>query len=272
MADIVKTTKKTEQLAFNGSNMRRGDSGAYVRAAKERLFELGMYSPKVLKITNDTLGDDSVAAIKRFQTKVGIQVDGVIGPATWAALFDATQPVVNELGEETTDALQKALDQMLALCEEQVRNHSCYVWGASGELGAKVTESWIRGKEARCNGGANADRAVAAWEEQLAAGNDLFRVFDCSGFVSWVLSRVGVFSGRRDCDGLWSLSTELDAPENGALLFRVSKTNSEDETHVGLYFNGYQYHAKGRDDGVVKEKYSAKYWAKCARFKALAQL
>lgn len=272
MADIVKTTKKTEQLAFNGSNMRRGDSGAYVRAAKERLFELGMYSTKVLKITSDTLGDDSIAAIKRFQTKVGIQVDGVIGPVTWAALFGTSLPVVNELGEEATDALQKALDQMLALCEEQVRNHSCYVWGASGELGAKVTESWIRKKEARNNGGANADRAVGAWEEQIAAGNDLFRVFDCSGFVSWVLSRVGVFSGRRDCDGLWALSDKLDAPENGALLFRVSKTNSEDETHVGLYFNGYQYHAKGRDDGVVKEKYNAKYWAKCARFKALARL
>lgn len=141
MADIVKTTKKTEQLAFNGSNMRRGDSGAYVRAAKERLFELGMYSPKVLKITNDTLGDDSVAAIKRFQTKNGLQVDGVIGPLTWAALFgiaaqsDIDAPTDGDQGANVSTALQKALDQMLALCEEQVRNRSRYVWSASGELG-----------------------------------------------------------------------------------------------------------------------------------------
>ena len=97
-------------------------------------------------------------------------------------------------------------------------------------------------------------------------------MFDCSGFVSYVLTHAGVFSGRRDCDGLFSLCTQIDRPRDGALLFRVSSSDNNDETHVGLYFGGYAYHAKGRDDGVVCEKYNAKYWHKIGWWKALDKL
>lgn len=259
-------------LAFNGSNLRRGSSGAYAKAAKERLFALGMYSTKVTAITSDTLGADSVEAIKRFQLKNGLEVDGIIGPLTWAALFPDAETASTEVDAADKSALSATLIKMRALCDEQVQNKSCYVWAASGELGINVTEAWIRKKEARNSNGANADRAVNAWETQINDGNALFRVFDCSGFVSYVLSHAGVFSGRRDCDGLWSLCSKLDKPRDGALLFRVSSSNSEDETHVGLYFGGYQYHAKGRDYGVVCEKYSAKYWHKIGWWKALDKL
>lgn len=261
-------------LAFNGSNLRRGSSGAYVKAAKERLFALGMYSPKVAAITSDTLGVDSVEAIKRFQIKNGLEADGVIGPLTWAALFPdaATESTEDGAATEVADNLAAMLAKIKALCDEQVNNESCYVWATSGILGIKATEAYIRSREARNNSGTNANRAVNAWRKQLNAGNELFRLFDCSGFVSWVLTQAGVFSGRRDCDGLYSLCNRIDAPRDGALLFRVSSSNSEDETHVGIYFDGYQYHAKGRDDGVVKEKYSAKYWAKIGWWKALDKL
>ena len=165
--------------------------------------------------------------------------------------------------------MNETLTKILNFCEQEVDNGSIYVWAASGQKGASVTEAWIRGKEARNNGGANADRAVRMWKKRMAAGNKLFKVFDCSGYVSAALVAGGVFKGRRDCDGLWSLCERLSKPVNGALLFRVSSSNSEDETHVGLYFNGYQYHAKGRDDGVVKEPYKASYWAKIGWFKAI---
>lgn len=165
--------------------------------------------------------------------------------------------------------MNETLTKILNFCEQEVDNGSIYAWAASGQKGTSVTEAWIRGKEARNNGGANADRAVRMWKKRMAAGNKLFKVFDCSGYVSAALVAGGVFKGRRDCDGLWSLCDRLAKPVNGALLFRVSSSNSEDETHVGLYFNGYQYHAKGRDDGVVKEPYKASYWAKIGWFKAI---
>ena len=165
--------------------------------------------------------------------------------------------------------MNETLTKILNFCEQEVDNGSLFVWASSGELGTKVTEATIRKREARSNGGAHADKAVEMWEKRLSQGNVLFRIFDCSGFVSWILSQAKVFSGRRNCDGLFSLCTKISKPVNGALLFRVNKENSEDETHVGLYFNGYQYHAKGRDDGVVKEPYKSSHWAKIGRFKAI---
>ena len=241
-------------------NLKKGMSGEDVRAVKDKLFALGFYSTKIKTITNSTLGSDSVAAIKRFQLKNGLVADAIIGKLTWSALFgvEIVQPPVSDI-----------VEQMRQLCQVEVDNGSIYVWASGGELGTSVNDSWIRTKENRCNGGANFERAYRAWANRIESGNTTFRCFDCSGFVSWILRKLGVFNGRRDCDGLYSLSTPLDSPVDGCLLFRQSSSNANDETHVGIYIGGCQYHAKGRDDGVVKEKYKASYWHKIAWFKAI---
>lgn len=245
-------------------NIKRGMSGADVRAVKDRLFALGFYTTNIKQLTNDTFGTDSVAAAKRYQIKNGLEVDGIVGQETWRSLFgQETVPAVPNSG------MTPVLEKMRDICETEVENGSIYVWAAGGELGISVDSAWIQKKENRCDGGANYLRAYGMWKARKDSGNTLFRCFDCSGFVSWILTKSGVFSGRRDCDGLWSLSNKLDEPINGALLFRQSSSNANDETHVGLYFDGYAYHAKGRDTGVVKERYSAKFWHKCAYFKAL---
>ena len=98
----------------------------------------------------------------------------------------------------------------------------------------------------------------------MSAGLRAFRAYDCSGYVSAALIAGGALDKRRDCDGLYAMCGDLDAPRDGALLFRVNSENANDETHVGIYFNGYQYHSKGRESGVVKERYDAGYWAKIA--------
>lgn len=244
--------------------LRKGMSGDDVKAVKEKLFALGFYTTNIKQLTNNTLGIDSVAAIKRYQIKNGLQVDGIVGQETWGSLFGReTVPDVPNSG------MSPVLEKMRDLCETEVDNGSVYVWASGGELGINVDAAWIKKKENRCDGGANYLRAYGMWKARKDSGNTVFRCFDCSGFVSWILTKAGVFSGRRDCDGLWSLSNKIDEPVNGALLFRQSSSNSNDETHVGLYFDGYAYHAKGRDVGVVKERYSSKFWHKCAYFKAL---
>lgn len=245
-------------------NLKKGMSGADVKAVKEKLFALGFYSTKIKQLTNDTLGSDSVDAIKRYQTKNGLQVDGIVGEETWRSLF-----VCESVPDVPNSGMAPVLEKMRDLCETEVDNGSVYVWAAGGELGTSVDAAWIKKKENRCDSGANYLRAYGMWKARIDSGNTLFRCFDCSGFVSWILVHAGVFSGRRDCDGLWSLSNKIDEPVNGSLLFRQSSSDPNNETHVGLYFDGYAYHAKGRDVGVVKERYSSKFWHKCAYFKAL---
>lgn len=163
-----------------------------------------------------------------------------------------------------------ALNDFITALEREVANHSIYVCGASGQLCKSVNEAWIRSKESRCQSGKYADMAVAEWRNVMNSQyKDVARCFDCSGYVSYCLMQAKALDKRRDCDGLYDRSTPIEKPENGCLLFRVNADNPNDETHVGVYYNGYQFHAKGRAYGVVKEKYNASYWAKMAWFKTL---
>lgn len=152
----------------------------------------------------------------------------------------------------------------------EVANHSIYVWGASGQLCCKVNEAWIRSKESRNENGKHADEAVEAWKNVMSGPyRNVARCFDCSGYVSYCLMQAGALDKRRDCDGLYDRSEPTDKFENGTLLFRVNKSNPNDETHVGVYLDGNAYEAKGRKYGVVANTFRAKDWAKYGWFKTL---
>lgn len=164
------------------------------------------------------------------------------------------------------DKLKASLDA----AEREVANHSIYVWAASGQLCKDINEKWIREHESRSDGGKHADDAVAAWREVMDSPYaSVARAFDCSGYVSYCLMQAQALDKRRDCDGLYERCEATDELIDGTLLFRVNPQNPNDETHVGVYIGGLQYHAKGRCFGVVKESYSSKYWHKAAWFKAL---
>lgn len=158
------------------------------------------------------------------------------------------------------------LEEFLKALQTEVDNHSIYVWGGSGQLCCEVSEAWIRSHEQ----GRQPDAAVKAWKEvENGPYRDVARCFDCSGYVSFCLMNIGVLNHRTNCDGLFARCQEVYCPTDGTLLFRVSPTNKNDETHVGVYFNGKQYHAKGRAYGVVCEDYNEKFWQKLGWFRAL---
>ena len=158
------------------------------------------------------------------------------------------------------------LQEFLKAAQTEVDNHSIYVWGGSGQLCCEVNEAWIRSKER----GRMPEAAVKEWEEVMASPyREVARCFDCSGYVSWCLNKCGAYKYRTDCDGLFARCTEIYTPTDGTLLFRVNPANKNDETHVGIYFDGKQYHAKGRAVGVVCEDFKASYWQKYGWFKAL---
>lgn len=162
--------------------------------------------------------------------------------------------------------MMSELKKFLETAETEVANHSIYVWGGFGQLCCDVSEAWIRAKEK----GRQPDAAVKEWKDvESGPYRDVARCFDCSGFVSWCLIQAGVLKNRTDCDGLFARCTEVYTPEDGCLLFRVNPKKPSDETHVGLYFGGNQYHAKGRKYGVVCERYNEREWQRIAWFKAL---
>jgi hypothetical protein len=78
-------------------NISKGTSGNDVFYIKKKLFELGMYEPKIKKISSKTFRNDSVLATKKFQTKYKLPVTGIINRATW----DAIVKKADEIPEDT---------------------------------------------------------------------------------------------------------------------------------------------------------------------------
>lgn len=65
------------------ATVRQGDSGDNVKLVQQRLKDLGYYTGKV----DGKFGSGSVAALKTFQKKHGMEADGVAGANTCAILF-----------------------------------------------------------------------------------------------------------------------------------------------------------------------------------------
>lgn len=146
-----------------------------------------------------------------------------------------------------------------------------YVWGGSGTTVTKDNyKSVIESKETNgsYSDGTTYKQAARAFCEKLfSKGQTKLTIHDCSGYISKALIAAGLRSSRADCDGLWAKCTKTNTPKNFTLLFRAT---GEDETHVGVYYGGKQYHSKGRKYGVVCETYKKSYWDKMGVYKGLS--
>lgn len=70
--------------------LRRGDTGEAVREVQQRLADMG-YDLGKWGVDGD-FGAATESAVRKFQTARGLTADGIVGPATWAALEDAQRP------------------------------------------------------------------------------------------------------------------------------------------------------------------------------------
>src|SRR5699024_4478501 len=133
-------------------------------------------------VTDGIYGPDTEASVRAFQGTHGLLVDGKVGAATRTALQ-----------QEPVQEKQSILEQFIAYLWEQVTNHSVYVWGEKGQMKPTITEAWIRGRETSVE---NANRAIAYWKKQVAAGyGDVLRAFDCSGLGMYFFYNVkGILS------------------------------------------------------------------------------
>lgn len=73
--------------AFSKAVVRYGSSGTDVRELQGRLSFLGYYKGKI----DGVFGYGTLASVKRFQSKFGMKVDGVVGGKTKLKLYNATQ-------------------------------------------------------------------------------------------------------------------------------------------------------------------------------------
>lgn len=156
-----------------------------------------------------------------------------------------------------TNNLREFIDYL----NEQVKNHSVYVWGAQGQLGPVVNEKWIRQVE---TSEANANRAIAFWRKQCDAGfGDVLRAFDCSGLgMYWLQNVKGILRYDLSAHGMYNKCVKLtkDKLRVGDFVFKLDKNGRA--THIGYIVDTdlNVIEARGRDAGVVKLPLTGNTW------------
>lgn len=87
--------------------------------------------------------------------------------------------------------------------------------------------------------------------------------FDCSGLGIYALQKLNLFKGDSTANGLMGKCALIDKSNRsyGCWVFRLNTSGRA--THIGyIVKDDYVIHAKGRKDGVVKEKFNSTYWHK----------
>ena len=72
--------------------IKKGMSGNDVFYIKNKLFDLGMYAPKIKKISSKTFRSDSVLATKNFQKQYNLNVTGTVNEVTWNKIEEESKP------------------------------------------------------------------------------------------------------------------------------------------------------------------------------------
>ena len=83
--------------------------------------------------------------------------------------------------------------------------------------------------------------------------------FDCSGFVSYVLTSSGLCNtGRLGAQGLYNISTPVSEPRPGDLVFFVGTYDTPGVSHVGFYVgDGMLLHC---GDPIQYTSLNTNYW------------
>ena len=88
---------RDDTSSYPGTPLRRGNIGPYVVIIQTELNRIGENYPAIPKISpvDGIFGEQTEAAVKKFQEIFNLQVDGIVGQATWYALVRLYTAVTN---------------------------------------------------------------------------------------------------------------------------------------------------------------------------------
>lgn len=139
------------------------------------------------------------------------------------------------------------------------RDHSIEQTGRVGATTAPVISAEAAQK--RPTATASAAAVIATAEQQVGTpyqwGGTAPGGFDCSGFVTYVLSQHGVSVPRTSVDMFAELS-KVNAPKPGDLVF--FSTYDSGASHVGIYLGDDQFISATSSHGVKIDSLSTGYW------------
>ena len=99
--DVTNDLMAPNQLpgTYPGTPLRQGDTGKAVREMQYYLYLLSAYYNEIPPIAFDGIfGSNTTLAVRTFQSLFGLSVDGIVGPATWNAIYQQYQKLRSTSG------------------------------------------------------------------------------------------------------------------------------------------------------------------------------
>ena len=206
-----------------------GDEGDYVKELQTRLKELNYFSGS----TTGYFGSVTEEAVKAFQKKNGLTVDGKVGKNTREKLYSSSAK------KNATSSSQKNNSNKQSSNKQSGSNKQSLINKAVSLAKAQVGKPYGWGKEGPSS-------------------------FDCSGLVYYILRNCGESTSRMNAlsfsrNSEWQKISSIGSLQAGDLVFFKSDTSSS-VNHAGIYIGGNQIvHASQSAKKVVVSSFSAYY-------------
>ncbi|WP_227936244.1 C40 family peptidase [Alkalihalobacillus deserti] len=202
----------------------QGDQGSKLTEFQRQLQKHGYYSG-----VDGIFGPKTTAAVRLFQEKHGLQVDGLIGPETKVMLAktDEIQPTsvqvhqptkVTEQKRQTTQPVSETKSTLSNLTQTASSlKGTPYVWGGTSPVG-----------------------------------------FDCSGFIRYVFNKHGK-NLPRTTTNLYQKGQAVSNLQPGDIVFFT--TYKSGPSHAGIYLGNREFIHAGSSTGVATASLNQSYWS-----------
>lgn len=210
-----------------------GSRGPEVQNIQRRLISNG-YRLKA----DGNYNNQTSAAVKKFQFKKHLDVDGIVGPATYKALMGKAMSWAPE--KSTRKAGHEA-------------NHKAFM-GIDD-----ATVQWHHENAMSSTVKAIMDEAKKYVGVPYQFGGTTPRGFDCSGFIQYVFNRKGIVLPR-GADEQYSAGRKVsvNALKPGDLVY--FQTYAEGISHSGLYLGDGYFISATSSQGVAVATMKSGYW------------
>jgi len=283
---IPSTRKVKSESNANALKCVPGDKGDDIKEYQELLKDLEYYTYKKI---SGYYGPTTETAVKRFQRTNGLDIDGILGEETINLLKskDAKYYTIypGDKGDDVK-ALQKRLKELGYNVPGQITGYFGDITEAAVKQFQKVNKLTVDGKvgqntrkliysdAAKKNTGKSmlaskpkpskqtkVDKMLSIAKEQLGKRYVWSRegpdCYDCSGFVYYVITKMGIHTTRFSADGFskvsnWTKITKISSLKPGDLLFWMNGSSSTRIGHTGIYLgDGKFIHASSSKKRVV---------------------
>ncbi len=240
--------------------LKEGAEGRDVKMLQEQLVDLGYLSESEV---DRIYGSVTIEAVKAFQKRNGLSVDGLAGEKTLEKLYSDEAKI------------SKALEAKLKSEEKgESKTTSKTTPKPSSKTGSKTTPKTSAKatpkttptpkKETRIEKFIKAANSKIGCEYVL--GDRGPKTFDCSGFVWYCLKQAGVSTNRLNASGFskkssWKNISNFSDIQKGDILFFRSDSSAT-VSHCGIYVGSNTMIDASSANGKVVKRSVSSYWKK----------